>query len=89
MVAGSDDEVRTGNGITTDSSQDAAGTPGDTSNAPNRLRLSINLSLLQQQPSTPAALSTPFSDIASWVGPFVEPVGPTKPSPLAAAALIF
>ena len=55
MVAGSDDEVRTGNGITTDSSQDAAGTPGDTSNAPNRLRLSINLSLLRRQPSTPAA----------------------------------
>ena len=51
-------------------------TPSDVS---NRLGLSINLSLLQRQPSTPAASSTPFSDIATWVGPFVEPVGPTKP----------
>ena len=46
MVAGSNDEVRTGNGITTDSSQDAGGTLGDTSDVPNRLGLSINLLLL-------------------------------------------
>ena len=89
VVTGSNDEVRTGNGITTDSSQDAAGISGDTSEVPNRLGLSINLSLLQRQPSTPAASSTPFSDIASWVGPFVELVGPTKPLPSTATAINF
>ena len=61
-------------------------TPSDVS---NRLGLSINLSLLQRQPSTPAASSTPFSDIATWVGPFVEPVGPTKPLPSTATAINF
>ena len=89
MVAGSNDEVRTGNGITTDSSEDAARTSGDTSDVPNRLGLSINLSLLRWQPSTHAASSTPFSDIASWLGPFVEPVGPTKPLPSTATAINF
>ena len=72
VVAGSDGEVRTGDGITTDSSPDAAESPSDTLDVPNRLGLSINLSLLQRQPSTPAASSTPFSDTASWVGPFVS-----------------
>ena len=65
MVADSNDEVRTENGITTDSSQDAAGTSSDTQDVPSRLGLLINLSLLRRQPSTPAASSTPFSNIAS------------------------
>ena len=48
---------------------------------PTRLGLSMNLSLLQRQPSTPATSSISFSDTASSVGPFVEPVGPTQPLP--------
>ena len=45
--------------------------------------------MLRRQPSTPAASFTPFSDIACWVGPFVEPVGPTKPLPSTATAINF
>ena len=89
MVAGSHNEVRTGNSITTESSQDAAGTSDDTLDIPNGLELSINLSLLQRQPSTPTASSTFFSDTAPWVGSFIEPVGPTKPLPLTATAINF
>ena len=89
MGVGDDEEVRTGDGITTDCSEDAAGGSGDTLNVPSTLGLSINLSLLRQQPTTPAASSTPFSDTASWVGSFVEPVGPSKPLPSTATAINF
>ena len=54
-----------------------------------RLGLSINLSLLQRQPSTPAASSIAYSDTASWVGTFVEPVGSTQPLPSTATAIHF
>ena len=59
------------------------------SNDPTRLGLSINLSLLQRQPSTPAASSISFRDTASSVGPFVELVGPTQPLPSTAIAIDF
>ena len=89
VVAGDDEEVRTGDGITTDRNQNATGSSGDTLNVPSTLGLSINLSLLRQQPTTPAASSTPFSDTAFWVGSFVEPVGPSKPLPSTAIAINF
>ena len=53
----------------------------DISDVPTRLGLSINLSSLQRQPSTPATSSISFRDTASSVGPFVEPVGPAQPLP--------
>ena len=70
------------------SSNDDAGTStlGLLNHVPTRLGLAINL---QRQPSTPAASSISFSDTASWVGPFVEPVGPTQPLPSTATAIDF
>ena len=77
----SDDAGTSALGISIDVSQPSC--------VPTRLGLSVNLSLLQRQPSTPAASSISFSDTASWVGPFVEPVGPTQPLPSTATAIDF
>ena len=93
----SGEEVRKEDNNTSGSSEDDAGTSAlgisidvsQPSCVPTRLGLSVNLSLLQRQPSTPAASSISFSDTASWVGPFVEPVGPTQPLPSTATAIDF
>ena len=86
-----DKEVRKEDGSSGGSSVDAAGpsTLGGSIDVPTRLGLSINLSLLQRQPSSPAASSISSTDTASSVGPFVEPVGPTQSLPSTATAIDF
>ena len=93
---GDDEEVRKEDGISRGSSINDAGpttlgfsNTNSDSEVSTRLGLSINLSLLQRQPSTPAASSTSFRDTASSVGPFVQPVGPTQPLPSTATAIDF
>ena len=61
----------------------------DISDVPTRLGISINLSSLQRQPSTPATSSISFRDTASSVGPFMELVGPAQPLPSTATAIDF
>ena len=87
--AGSDEEVRTEDSITDAAGPSSLGNLVDSSGVPTRLGLSINLSSLQRQSSTPAASSISCMDTASWVGPFVEPVGPTQPLPSTATAMDF
>ena len=93
---GDDEEVRKEDSISGGSSINDAGpttlgfsNTNSDSEVSTRLGLSINLSLLQRQPSTPAASSISFRDTASSVGPFVEPVGPTQPLPSTATAIDF
>ena len=59
----SDEEIRTED-IITDATEPSLGNLVDYSGVPTGLGLSINLSSLQQQPSTPAASSIPCMDTA-------------------------
>ena len=86
---GSDEEVRTEDSITNAAGPSPLGNLVDNSGVPTRLDLSINLSSLQRQPSTTATSSISCMDTASWVGPFMEPVGPTQPLPSTATAMGF
>ena len=87
--AGSDEEVRTEDSITNAVGPSSLGNLVDNSQVSTRLGISINLSLLQRQPSTPAVSSISCMNTASWVDPFVEPVGPTQTLPFTSTATDF
>ena len=63
--AGSDEEVRTEGSIIDAAGPSSLGNLVDNSGIPTRLGLSLNLSSLQWQPSTPAASSISCMDTAS------------------------